>query len=102
MVFDESLFLLRQHIRDLLQSGIRRFVIDVSDVPYLDSSACGEVLGAYSSIMKSGGTLVFVNPSERVRVLWSRIKVTEILRSFATLDEALAVVRSAQSSSQTN
>ena len=93
MVFDESMFLLRVHVQDSLRSGIERFVIDISEVPYLDSSACGEVIGAYTSIAKAHGSLAFVNPTERVRVLWTRIKIVEILPIFDTLDDALKFVR---------
>ena len=79
MVFDESLLRLRTHVQEFLESGIRRFVVDVSEVPHIDSSGCGEVIRIYSSILKADGLLAFVNPTERVRTLWTRIKIIDIL-----------------------
>ena len=93
MIFDESLFLLREHVQNLLESGIRRVVVDVSEVPHIDSSGCGEVIRIYTSILKANGSLAFVNPTERVRVLWTRIKLTDVFHVFATLDEALSFVQ---------
>ena len=93
MIFDESLFLLRRHVRELLASGILRYVVDISGATYLDSSACGEVIGMNSSIMKAQGSLAFVNPGERVRTLWKRIRIIEILNIFDSLDEAMQFVQ---------
>src|SRR5262249_51459529 len=70
MIHDGSLFRLREHVLYKLQSDIRRFVIDISEVPHLDSSGCGEVISAHTSILRENGALAFVNPTERVRLLW--------------------------------
>jgi anti-anti-sigma factor len=93
MIFDESLFLLREHVQNLLESEIRRVVVDISEVPHIDSSGCGEVIRIYTSIVKANGALAFVNPTERVRVLWTRIKLTDVFHVFNTLDEALSFVQ---------
>jgi anti-anti-sigma factor len=93
IVFDESLFLMRGHVQKALESGIRCFVLDISEVPHLDSSGCGELISVYSSIAKARGSLAIVNPGERVRLLLQRIGVTEILRIVDTLEEAERLVR---------
>jgi anti-sigma B factor antagonist len=88
MVHDGSLVRLREHVLYELQSGIRRFVVDISEVPHLDSSGCGEVISAHTSILRANGALAFVNPTERVRLLWEWTRVREVLHIFDTLDEA--------------
>jgi anti-sigma B factor antagonist len=93
MLFDPSLFELREQVRKLLQSNIRRFIIDVSEVPHLDSSGCGEVISTHSSIIKAGGALAFVNPTERIRILWTRIRIIDILNIFDNFEGAQAFVR---------
>ncbi|HYR41939.1 MAG TPA: STAS domain-containing protein, partial [Terriglobia bacterium] len=62
-------------------------------VPYCDSSGCGEIIGAYSSIRKAGGTVAVLNPNERIRLLWARIKLADVLSIFDRLEEAEAYVR---------
>ena len=88
IIFDETLFELREHVQELLQSGSRRFLIDLTDVPHIDSSGCGEVIRIYSSIVKANGVIAFANLAERVVVLWTRIKLTEVFKIFQTVDEA--------------
>ena len=93
MVLDESLFRLREHVLYGLETGIRRFVIDFSEVSHLDSSGCGEVISAYTSISRAKGSLGFVNPTERVRLLWAHTRIAEVLHVFDSLDEARNFVR---------
>jgi stage II sporulation protein AA (anti-sigma F factor antagonist) len=80
MVFGESLFQVRGHIQKAIASGTRRFIVDLSGVPFADSSACGELINIHTSISKANGSLTLVNPQERVRVLLSRIGVAEVFK----------------------
>ena len=93
MVLDESLFRLREHVQYGLQSGIRRFVIDISEVGHLDSSGCGEMISAHTSVLRAKGSLVFLNPSEFVRLLLIRTKLNQVLNIVDTLDEARDFVK---------
>ena len=93
LIFDQSLLSLRDEIGHFLRSGIQRFIFDVSAVPHCDSSGCGEIIGAYSSIRKAGGTVAVLNPTERVRLLWERIKLTDVFPVFNRLEDAEAYVR---------
>lgn len=93
MVFDLNLFQLRTQVRASLDAGTRRFVIDISDCPFLDSSGCGELISVYTSIANAGGSLAVVKPSPRVRTLLDRIKLTKVLMIFETFEEAETFVR---------
>ena len=93
MVFDGSLFRLREQVLHGLESGIRRFVIDLSEVSHLDSAGCGEVISVHTSIQRQKGLLVFVNPTERVRLLWAHTRLNEVLNILNTLDEAANFIR---------
>jgi len=88
MVFGESLFQIRGHVQKAISSGVRRFIVDLSGVPYLDSSACGELISIHTSIMKANGTLTIVNPQERVRLLLARIRLNEIFKIVDTIEQA--------------
>jgi anti-sigma B factor antagonist len=88
MVLDESLFRLREHVLFGLESGMRRFLIDMSEVSNLDSSGCGEVISAHTSIHRASGSLGFVNPSQRVRLLWTHTRLSQVLNIFDSMDEA--------------
>jgi anti-anti-sigma factor len=93
MIFEDSIYLLRDNVQKAIGNGIRGFIIDLSMVPHLDSSACGELIRLYTSIAKGGGSLVLLNPVERVRSLLSRTGLIGVFTIVETLEEAERVVR---------
>jgi anti-sigma B factor antagonist len=93
MILDASLFRLHEHVLYGLESGMRRFVIDISEVSYLDSCGCGQVITAHTSVQRAKGSLAFVSPTKSVRLLWVHTKLAEVLNIFDTLDEARDFVR---------
>jgi anti-sigma B factor antagonist len=88
LVFDESLFKLRPKIRELLESGVRKIIFDLSEVPHCDSSGCGEIMGAYATIRKANAAVAFASLTPRIRQLWERINVTRIFDIFDSIQEA--------------
>jgi anti-sigma B factor antagonist len=53
-------------IRQLLQQGRRKILLDLKDVTYIDSSGIGELVGAFTSVQRHGGQLKLLNPVVRV------------------------------------
>lgn len=90
LMFDESLLTLRAEVGKMIQSGVKLFVFDFSDVPHCDSSGCGEMIGAYTSIRRAGGNIAIAGAGERVRTLWRRIHLLEVFNLFPTVGEAEA------------
>ena len=88
MVFDKSLLRLREQVLSALESGKRRFVIDIAEVSYLDSMGCGEAISIHTSIKRATGSLVFVNPPDHVRRLWAHTKLDTVLNIRDTPDAA--------------
>lgn len=86
--FDPALYTLRPKIRGLLESGIRAIIFDLGEVPHCDSSGCGEMIGAYTTMRKADAAIAFVNLTPKVRLLWERINVTKIFDIFDTVEEA--------------
>src|SRR5437868_1619819 len=84
MIFADSLFVLREHVQKAIGSGIRAFVIDLSGVPHMDSSACGELIRVHASIAKADGSLAILNPVERVRTLLSRTGLIDVFNIVTT------------------
>ena len=93
MIFDESLFRMRGHVQEALASGIRGFIVDMSEVPFVDSSGAGELITIYTSITKAQGLFAIVNPVERVRVLFERIRLTDIFKIAGSVEEAETAFR---------
>ena len=94
MIFEDSLFVLREHVQKAIGSGVRAFVIDLSGVSHLDSSACGELIRVHASIAKAEGSLVILNPLDRVRSLLARTGLLGVFYVANSLEEAERLVRS--------
>lgn len=89
LIFDDSLLLLRHQVRTLLDRGQRQFILDITNVPHCDSSGCGEIIGVHASVTRAGGVIAIVGMSERIRTLWTRVRLLGIFKIYDTLSEAL-------------
>jgi len=54
---------IRTKLRDLLGSGIRRLVVDLSQTYMIDSVGIGLLLAAYNSVHAAGGDFSVINAS---------------------------------------
>jgi anti-anti-sigma factor len=94
MIFEDSLFVLRELVQKAVGSGTRCFVIDLSGVSHLDSSACGELIRVHASIAKAEGSLAILNPVERVRSLLARTGLMGVFNVAHSFEDAQRLVRS--------
>jgi anti-sigma B factor antagonist len=80
---------LRNRMRELVQGGSRRIILNMADVTYLDSSGIGELVAAYSTVTTAGGQLKLLNLAKRVHELLNITKLYTIFEAFE--DEASAI-----------
>jgi anti-anti-sigma factor len=74
----ENTRVLKEAVRDRI-SGHKRVVIDLKEVPQVDSSGLGTVVGLYVSARTRGCRLEIVNASQQIRDLFS---MTNLLSLF--------------------
>jgi anti-sigma B factor antagonist len=67
-------------------------IIDLTEVPYVDSSALGAFVQAYVSCAKSGRRLALVGPNHRVRTVFHLTSLDLLFPTYATLPEAEAAL----------
>lgn len=70
----------------------KRLIIDLSEVPSLDSVAIGGLVRAYVHCQKTGRRLAFVGVTPRVANVLRLTGVEPLFDSFATLGEAESAV----------
>ncbi|MDR3747218.1 MAG: STAS domain-containing protein [Acidobacteriota bacterium] len=69
----------------------RLLIIDVADMPYIDSAGIGCLVGAHVSRQHSGRKLVIVGVNERLRTSLQVTKVDNLFTFAATVEEARAI-----------
>jgi len=79
----------------LFQNAIRReesfstVILDLSDVPYIDSTALGALVAAAVSRQKAGRRVVLSGVSERVLRMLKITRVESLFLTFPTLEDAI-------------
>ncbi len=70
---------LRQMIRDLLQKGDNKIVLNLGDVNYIDSSGIGELVSGFTAVKNQGGELKLLNLTKKVHDL---LQITKLFTVF--------------------
>jgi len=83
---------LRSALAEVTRSGARAVVVDLTDVPFLDSTALGVLVGAYTALRNNGGRLAMVNDHEGVLKVLRITALHDLLGVHPTLDKAIAAV----------
>lgn len=83
-------FQLQMLVDRVLTTGTTRVILNLTDVPIIDSMGIGEIVRAYNKVRDSGGEFKLVGLTDRV---YGALKITQLLElidSFKTEDEAIA------------
>src|SRR5215472_457697 len=80
---------LRDFVKRLLDEGSRHFVLNLTDLSYVDSSGLGQMLSIWTSIKNKGGHMTLLRPSLRVQKLFEITRLGTVFEIFQ--DEAAAI-----------
>ena len=89
--------ILKDKVNSLVNQGQRKIVLNLAEVPYLDSAGLGEVVRAYTTVSRQGGSLKLLNLTKRITDLLS---ITKLLTVFDTFDSENDAVRSFSASAK--
>jgi anti-sigma B factor antagonist len=83
--------LLKDKVNSLLNQGQKKIVLNLAEVPYVDSAGLGEIVRTYTTVSRQGGSLKLLNLTKRITDLLS---ITKLLTVFETFDAENDAVRS--------
>ena len=89
--------MLKDKVNSLVNQSQRKIILNLADVPYLDSAGLGEVVRAYTTVSRQGGSLKLLNLTKRITDLLS---ITKLLTVFETFDSENDAVRSFSASAK--
>lgn len=87
----EGTLILREQIQKLLNSGDRKFLLNLADVDYIDSSGLGELVTSFTTVRNQRGQLKLLNLTRRVHDL---LQITKLLTVFETFDNETEALKS--------
>ena len=86
--------LLKETIQKLIDQGHNKLLLNLEDVPYVDSAGLGEIVRTYTTVSRQGGSLKLVNLTKRITDL---LAITKLLTVFDTFESEAEAVSSFQS-----
>jgi anti-sigma B factor antagonist len=86
----EETMAIRNAVRDALDSGTKKIILNLEEVSYIDSSGIGELMRAHTTIIHQGGRLKLLHLAKRIRELLAITKLLTILEVFDDERSALA------------
>lgn len=81
---------LRNEIKRLIDEGVKKYVINLKGVPWINSTGLGALMAVYTSVQRSGGALKLCYVSDRIQSLFMITKLLTIFDTHRTEDEAVA------------
>jgi anti-sigma B factor antagonist len=90
--YGEDVARLSEAVRTTLDSGHIHLVIDLSAMPYIDSSGIGAVVDAMRQSNKVGGDVRLVDPSPFAVKTFRMVGILNLFRVFPTEGEAIATI----------
>lgn len=81
--------LLRDKINSMLQQGHRKLLLNLGEVPYVDSAGLGQMVSTLSTVKRQGGSLKLLNLTKRIQDLLSITKLLTVFDSYDSEQEAL-------------
>lgn len=85
----------RETIAGLIEAGAKKVLIDLSSVPWMNSSGVGILISAYTSMRNAGAAVKFLNINERVKAILMVTKLLTVFESYYNEADALASFKSA-------
>src|SRR5579864_4290516 len=91
ITIDDGADAFRDRVRALVRDSRVKLVLNFKEGSYIDSTALGEIVRAYTSATRKGGTVKLLNVPPRVHEL---LVVTKLLSVFDLFDDETEAVRS--------
>ncbi len=84
LTIGEPVLLLRDSVRGSIDDGDLKFVLNLGDVGYIDSSGLGELVSIYTTVRNKEGDVKLLKLSAKAKDL---LQMTKLLTVFDTFDE---------------
>src|SRR4026209_604732 len=81
--------LLKDKSESLVFQGRKQIIVNLAEVPYIDSGGLGQLVACYTTLAKAGGRLKLLNVNTRNHDLLSTTKLVSVFDTFDTEREAI-------------
>ncbi len=80
---------LKRKIDELIERKETQLVLNLANVPYMDSGGLGEIVRSYTTVKRAGGELKLLNATKRISDLLTITKLITVFEVFETEADAI-------------
>ncbi len=81
--------LLRDKVNSLMHQGHKKMLLNLAEVPYIDSAGLGEIVRTYTTVTREGGSLKLLNLTKRIQDLLAITKLLTVFETFESENDAV-------------
>ena len=81
--------LLKDKVNSLINQGQKKLVLNLAEVPYIDSAGLGEIVRTYTTVSRQGGSLKLLSLTKRITDLLSITKLLTVFETFESEQDAV-------------
>ncbi len=81
--------LLKDKVNSLVNQGHKKILLNLAEVPYIDSAGLGEIVRTYTTVSRQGGSLKLLNLTKRITDLLSITKLLTVFETFELEKDAV-------------
>jgi anti-anti-sigma factor len=79
----------RARLTEVVATGQDRLVVDLVDVPFIDSSGLGALISVLKAARQAGGDLRIASPDDQPLTVLKLTTLDRVLKPYTTVEEAL-------------
>ncbi len=80
----------RDKVYSLLQDDVKKIVLDLGKVKWINSSGLGTLIAALTSVKNKAGEMKLANVTEKVESLFMITQLIKVFKTYETVDRAVA------------
>ena len=80
---------LRDAVTRVVDSGKTKILLNLEDVPYVDSAGLGEIVRCYTTVSRKNGKLKLINLTKKIKDLLSITKLLTVFETYESESEAI-------------
>ena len=81
--------LLKDKVNSLVNQGHKKILLNLAEVPYIDSAGLGEIVRTFTTVSRQGGSLKLLNLTKRITDLLAITKLLTVFETFEVENEAI-------------
>ena len=80
---------LHEKLRDLIKGSVKKVVIDLSDVDWMNSTGLGILISSYTTLRNHSGELKLANVTDKIQSLLTITKLVSVFDAHDSVDSAV-------------